>query len=52
MIWKIYINIFVTSQLKIKNMTIIGTPLSKSSTKVLLCGSGELGKEIAIVLQK
>ena len=33
-------------------MTIIGTPLSKSSTKVLLCGSGEIGKEIAIVLQK
>ena len=31
---------------------IIGTPLSPSAKKVLLCGSGELGKEVAIELQR
>jgi phosphoribosylglycinamide formyltransferase 2 len=30
----------------------IGTPLSKSARKVLLCGAGELGKEVAIELQR
>lgn len=30
----------------------IGTPLSSSATRVLLCGSGELGKEVAIELQR
>ena len=30
----------------------IGTPLSPSATRVLLCGSGELGKEVAIQLQR
>lgn len=29
-------------------MATIGTPLSNSATRVLLCGSGELGKEVAI----
>lgn len=33
-------------------MATIGTPLSPSSTRVLLCGSGELGKEVAIELQR
>jgi len=33
-------------------MTSIGTPLSSTATKVLLCGSGELGKEVAIELQR
>ncbi len=33
-------------------MTMIGTPLSPSATRVLLCGSGELGKEVAIELQR
>ncbi|WP_371375230.1 formate-dependent phosphoribosylglycinamide formyltransferase [Thalassotalea aquiviva] len=33
-------------------MTILGTPLSPSATKVLLCGSGELGKELTIELQQ
>jgi phosphoribosylglycinamide formyltransferase 2 len=33
-------------------MTIIGTPFSSSATKVLLCGSGELGKEVVIELQR
>jgi len=34
-------------------MTIsIGTPLSKTAKKVLLCGAGELGKEVAIELQR
>lgn len=30
----------------------IGTPFSKSAKKVLLCGAGELGKEVAIELQR
>lgn len=30
----------------------IGTPLSASATRVLLCGCGELGKELAIELQR
>ena len=33
-------------------MTSIGTPLSSSATKVLLCGGGELGKEVVIELQR
>lgn len=33
-------------------MTTIGTPLSKSGTRILLLGSGELGKEIAIAAQR
>jgi len=32
--------------------TIIGTPLSPSATKVMLLGSGELGKEVIIALQR
>ncbi len=31
---------------------VIGTPFSSSSTKALLCGSGELGKEVAIELKR
>ena len=30
----------------------IGTPLSSSATRVLLCGCGELGKELVIELQR
>ena len=30
----------------------IGTPFKKSAKKVLLCGSGELGKEVVIELQR
>jgi phosphoribosylglycinamide formyltransferase 2 len=33
-------------------MTSIGTPLSASATKVMLLGSGELGKEVLIALQR
>ena len=33
-------------------MTTIGTPFSASATKVLFCGSGELGKEVVIELQR
>lgn len=33
-------------------MTTIGTPLSATATKVLLLGSGELGKEVAIELMR
>jgi phosphoribosylglycinamide formyltransferase 2 len=32
--------------------TVIGTPLSPSATKVMLLGSGELGKEVIIALQR
>lgn len=33
-------------------MTTIGTPLSPNATKVMLLGSGELGKEVLIALQR
>jgi phosphoribosylglycinamide formyltransferase 2 len=33
-------------------MACIGTPLSSSATKVLMLGSGELGKEVVIELQR
>lgn len=33
-------------------MPTIGTPFAESATKVLLCGAGELGKEVAIELQR
>lgn len=33
-------------------MTAIGTPLTPSATRILLCGGGELGKEVVIELQR
>lgn len=33
-------------------MTTLGTPLAPSATKVMLLGSGELGKEVLIALQR
>ena len=33
-------------------MVQIGTPLSPTATRVLMCGSGELGKEVIIELQR
>ena len=33
-------------------MPTIGTPLSPTATRVLMCGSGELGKEVVIELQR
>ena len=30
----------------------LGTPFSSSATKVMLCGSGELGKEVVIEFQR
>jgi phosphoribosylglycinamide formyltransferase 2 len=33
-------------------MVAIGTPFSSTATRVLLCGSGELGKEVVIELQR
>lgn len=33
-------------------MVTIGTPLKSKSTKVLICGSGELGKELVVEFQK
>lgn len=35
-----------------KNVMQIGTPLSPSATRVMLLGSGELGKEVIIALQR
>jgi len=35
-----------------KSLSRIGTPLSTSATKVMLLGSGELGKEVIISLQR
>ncbi|MEI7842778.1 MAG: formate-dependent phosphoribosylglycinamide formyltransferase [Gallionellaceae bacterium] len=34
------------------NIVTLGTPLSRSATKVMLLGSGELGKEVIIALQR
>ncbi|MCF6253593.1 MAG: formate-dependent phosphoribosylglycinamide formyltransferase [Thiomicrorhabdus sp.] len=34
------------------NISSIGTPFSPTATRVLLCGAGELGKEVAIELQR
>ena len=34
------------------NLLNIGTPLSRSATRVMLLGSGELGKEVIIALQR
>ena len=33
-------------------MVTIGTPKSATATKVLLCGSGELGKELCIEFKR
>jgi len=33
-------------------MSIIGTPFSNTATKIMLCGAGELGKEVAIEAQR
>ena len=33
-------------------MTMLGTPLSPCATRVMLLGSGELGKEVLIALQR
>lgn len=35
-----------------ETMSRIGTPLSTTATKVLICGAGELAKEVAIELQR
>ncbi len=32
--------------------TVFGTPLTPQATKVMLLGSGELGKEVLIALQR
>jgi phosphoribosylglycinamide formyltransferase 2 len=36
----------------VRPMTTLGTPLTPNATRVLLLGSGELGKEVAIELQR
>src|SRR5690554_2953468 len=35
-----------------ENTVRIGTPLKPNATRVLFCGSGELGKEVVIELQR
>ena len=35
-----------------RDMSTIGTPFTSTAIKVLLCGSGELGKEVALELQR
>lgn len=39
-------------QQRMKKETEIGTPFTINATKVMLCGSGELGKEVAIEFQR
>ena len=39
-------------QVRTHNVLRLGTPLSSSATKVMLLGSGELGKEVIIALQR
>jgi phosphoribosylglycinamide formyltransferase 2 len=43
------LNVFLAFRM---TMTTIGTPLSASATRVMLLGSGELGKEVLIALQR
>ncbi len=33
-------------------MTVLGTPLTRDAVRLLLLGSGELGKEVAIEAQR
>jgi phosphoribosylglycinamide formyltransferase 2 len=42
----------MTGELNKDGNVSIGTPLASSATRVLLCGSGELGKELVIELQR
>ncbi len=42
----------IVQQLKNHPSVTIGTPLSPSATKVLLCGGGELGKELVLEMQR
>jgi phosphoribosylglycinamide formyltransferase 2 len=38
--------------LKVADMASLGTPFTSEATRVMLCGSGELGKEVVIELQR
>ena len=42
----------MTKKLNHNNMPVLGTPLSPLAIKVMLLGSGELGKEVIIALQR
>ena len=44
--------LFSNSYISVHAMTTFGTPLSPHATKVMLLGSGELGKEVLIALQR
>lgn len=46
------VDLLFTHPLIMKKPLTIGTPLSPSATKVMLLGSGELGKEVIIALQR
>lgn len=45
-------NVDKESSVQSKASVKIGTPLSANATKVLMCGAGELGKEVVIELQR
>jgi phosphoribosylglycinamide formyltransferase 2 len=45
-------NSFELTQKSLTYMTTLGTPLSATATKVMFLGSGELGKEVMIALQR
>jgi phosphoribosylglycinamide formyltransferase 2 len=47
-----YLFFFASLSLFEPTMTTLGTPLSPSATRVMLLGSGELGKEVLIALQR
>lgn len=51
MIWK-WNKVLPIFPLAHTTMTTLGTPLSPHATKVMLLGSGELGKEVLIALQR
>jgi len=44
--------VIISASLNLEFFMQIGTPLSASATKVMLLGSGELGKEVIIALQR
>lgn len=47
-----YIRVLFHSPVIFRSFFMIGTPLSSGATKAILLGSGELGKEVAIELQR
>ena len=48
----VFVFYYICKDININTMTKIGTTFTKSGKKAVLCGSGELGKEVAIELQR